>query len=57
MTENYLDMSESELLARLKVQFSADDDALEIINRAEADLEYINSDKYKGMRTPKQVLL
>ena len=57
MFEIFFDMTEDAILAELKAKYADDEEALETIARAEIDLEYMNSDRYKGTQTPKQHLL
>lgn len=57
MIEKYVNMTEDAILAELKTKYVDDEEALEAIARAEIDLKYMNSDRYKGTQTPKQHLL
>ena len=57
MIEKYVNMTEDAILAELKAKYADDEEALEVIARAEIDLKYMNSDRYKGTQTPKQHLL
>lgn len=50
-------MNEDSILAELRAKYADDEEALETIDRAEIDLKYMNSDRYKGTQTPKQHLL
>ena len=57
MIEKYVNMTEDAILAELKAKYADDEEALEVIARAEIDLEYMNSDRYNGTQTPKQHLM
>jgi len=57
MIEKYVNMTEDAILAELKAKYADDEETLETIARAEIDLKYMNSDRYKGIQTPKQHLL
>ena len=57
MIEKYVNMTEDAILAELRAKYADDEEALETIDRAEIDLKYMNSDRYKGTQTPKQHLL
>ncbi len=57
MIEKYVNMNEDSILAELRAKYADDEEALETIDRAEIDLKYMNSDRYKGTQTPKQHLL
>lgn len=57
MIKKYVDMAESEILAELKAKYADNEEAIEAIARAEIDLAYLSSDRYEGVKTPKQHLL
>ena len=41
MIEKYVNMTEDAILAELKAKYADDEEALEVIARAEIDLEYM----------------
>lgn len=57
MDRKFFDMSAEEVIAELKRQYADDEEALEVIARSEADLEYVKSEKFKGSQTPEQYIL
>lgn len=58
MEEKHISMmTEAEILKELRAEYADDEEAIEQIDRAESDLDYMKSDRYKGNQTPRQHLM
>lgn len=57
LNRKYQNMTASEIISQLRKEYKQDSEALEVIERAEKNIEYIKKQKdYKG-QTPKQCAL